>query len=337
MLNIALDAMGGDFAPAHPVHGACLAVQKRDDIHIVLTGDKDAIERELFKHGMQDHARLSVLPASQVIEMAESPAVAFRKKKDSSIHVGLNAVKDQYVDGFMSAGNTGAVMAAATFILGRIDQIERPAIAGVVPTKKNPMVLLDMGSNVDCKPSHLHQFAIMGSHFAQDVLDIPSPKVALFNIGEEDDKGNQLTQAVFPLLKEEKEITFIGNVEGKNLMDGHCDVVVCDGFVGNSLLKFGEGVVQIFFDFFKQEWKRSLRSKLALLLLAPALKWLKKHYDYDETGGAPLLGVNGVAFISHGSSSAYAIQNGLLNVAHAIESDMVGKIAKAVAKPEAVA
>ena len=326
LIKIALDAMGGDFAPEMPVSGACLAVKVRSDIFIYLVGQSDEINRQLCQLSMSDHPRLSVIHADEVIQMAESPSLAYRKKKQSSIHIGLNLVKNGEALGFFSAGNTGAVMTASTFILGRIPNVERPCIGGVMP---GPVLLLDMGSNVDCKPNHLVQFALMGHYFAQDVMDIQNPRVGLLNIGEEDDKGNQLTQTVFPLLKEQP-INFIGNIEAKQLLNRAADVVVCDGFVGNSVLKFGQGIVKVFFDFFKSEWKRSWRSKLALILLGPALKGFKKQYSYEEIGGAPLLGVNGVVFIGHGSSSDYAIQNGLLSVAHAIETKMVDEIASAV-------
>jgi len=319
--------MGGDFMPENPVKGALKALALRDDIHIVLVGQQAAVDA--LDCGWSEHPRMSFVEAADVITMEDAPVDAYRKKKASSIHVGLQLLKDKAVDGFISAGNTGAVMTAATFILGRIKTVERPAIGTILPGNTGPVLMLDMGSTVDCKPTHLNQFAVMGHFFAQDVLDIPNPRVGLLNIGEEVEKGDQVTQEAHELLAANTTIRFVGNVEGKYVLNGHADVVVCDGFVGNNLLKFGEGIVQVFFDFFKQEIK-GVRATLGALLMAPVLRKLKARYHQDNYGSAPLLGVNGVVFISHGSSSELAMCNGILNVAHAIETDMIDEITEAV-------
>ncbi|RAP33682.1 phosphate acyltransferase PlsX, partial [Candidatus Marinamargulisbacteria bacterium SCGC AAA071-K20] len=259
MIKIALDAMGGDCGPKTNIAGAILAT-KAYPIEIILVGDKDLIDIELSKHSKSDISKLHLRHASEVIETAESPTKAFRKKKDSSIHVGLNLVKDKQADGFVSTGNTGAVLAASTFILGRSKDIERPGLAGIFPSKTKPFVILDLGSNVDCKPQHLVEFAIMGDFFAQFILERENPKIGLLSIGEEKDKGNALTQATFPLL-ESLPFNFIGNIEAKEITLGKVDVVVCDGFVGNNMLKFGEGISKLFSSFFKEEADRSLLSK----------------------------------------------------------------------------
>ncbi len=321
MFTIALDAMGGDFAPSHPVQGALLAL-KTLPVKIILVGPKNKLDVPLSD-------RLSVVDAPDVVAMAEAPSISYKRKPRSSIRVGLDLVKEGKAHAFVSAGNTGAVMFASTFILGRLENVERPAIGGILPTQLGTALLLDMGSTVDCRPNHLCQFATMGFHYAKSVMDVKHPKVALLNIGEEADKGNHLSLATYPLL-EKLPINFIGNIEGKEVLTGKADVIVCDGFVGNNLLKFGEGASKLFLDFFRTESKRSLSSKLGLMLLKPSLKRFLKRFDYDETGGAPLLGLNGVSIIAHGSASPLAIKNAIRTAVHALENHMVNKIAKAL-------
>lgn len=328
MFTIVVDAMGGDNAPQEIVRGACLAI-KRDDIRIILVGQEVAIQKELSIIFPEGHSRIQIIHASEVIEMGEHPAQAFRKKKDASICVGLRLVKDKQADAFISAGNTGAVMTAATVILGKIQNIERPAIATILPTDHGRIIALDMGSNVDCRPSHLAQFAMMGVSFSKLILGIESPKVGLLNIGEEAEKGNALTLETFPLIQK-LPIHFIGNIESKYILSGKADVIVCDGFVGNCLLKFGEGTFALFFNFLRKEFKSSLLSKIGLLFLMPALNRFKKRFDYEEIGGAPLLGVNGVAIISHGISNANAIRNAIFTAAQAVESKIVEHIEKEI-------
>jgi phosphate acyltransferase len=327
LITIALDAMGGDHAPTEVVRGAFLAA-KEYPIKIILVGKKDSVEKELTKiNGALNHPQLQIQHASEVVEMGESPAQSFKKKPNSSIRIGLNLVKEKKADAFVSAGNTGAVMAASTLILGRIKNIDRPAIATIIQVYKHPFIMLDMGSNVDSKPKFLLQFAIMGSLFYELIFKKKNPRVGLLNIGEEPEKGNALVQATYELLKN-SNLNFIGNIESKAALYNKADVVVCDGFVGNNLLKFGEGVVGLLFDFFKKEWKNSFISKLGLLLLAPAMKRFKKNFDYEEVGGAPLLGVDGVSIIAHGKSKEKAIKNALKTAMQAVETKIIEKIAK---------
>lgn len=324
MYRIALDAMGGDHAPGPVVHGAYLAVKKYP-VHITLVGQIDIVRKEAAKYKDWPESKVSFHNASEVVGMSESPSISFRRKKHSSIRVGLSLVKEGVVDGFVSAGNTGAVMAASILLLGKTNNVERPAIATVFPSKKGPVVVLDMGSNVDCKASYLEQFAVMGSCLAETVLKKKFPKIGLLNIGEEKGKGNSAAQEAYDLIKKQP-LNFVGNIEGKDIILGKTEVVVCDGFVGNSILKFGEGIVSVFFSFFKEEAKSSLISLLGMFLLRPALKRLKKEFNYEEYGGAPLLGVNGVSIVAHGSSSAKAIKNAIATGIEAIETNMVKKI-----------
>ena len=246
---IAIDAMGGDFGPKETIPGALLAI--KDGIEaITLVGQKKEIQKELKKHQASDNPHISIVNATETVEMSESPTQSFKSKKDSSIRVGLELVKNKKADAFISCGNTGAVMFASIMTLGRMKGVERPAISGIIPTEKGPMVLLDLGSNVDCKPEHLFQFGIMGHYFAEHILHIKTPKIGLLNIGEEKDKGNNLTLNTYSKL-EEADINFIGNIEGKELLSGKANVVVCDGFTGNTVLKFGEGIAKLFTNFFR--------------------------------------------------------------------------------------
>ncbi|MBT4552307.1 phosphate acyltransferase PlsX [bacterium] len=328
MITIALDAMGGDHAPEEILKGALEAV-KAFPVKIILVGPETLLKKKIASIGdFFKYPQITIKNATQIVEMGESPAQSFKKKPDSSIRVGLNLVKAKKADAFVSAGNTGAVMATSTLVLGRIKNIDRPAIATVINIHKKPFVMLDMGSNVDCKPKFLYQFAVMGTFFCKLILGIDNPRVGLLNIGEEPDKGNALTLATYDLLKN-SSLNFIGNIESKEALCNKADVVVCDGFVGNVLLKFGEGVIGLVFDFFKKEWKTSVIAKIALLLLAPALKRFKKDVDYEEIGGAPLLGINGVTIIAHGKSKSKAIKNAIKIAQQAVETNMVEKIAYA--------
>ncbi len=332
MIRIALDAMGGDHAPSVVVEGAVLAAQQLG-VCVVLVGPEDVISSELSRFPGYPKDLISISHAPDVVGMSESPALSFRQKKNSSIQIGLKLVKDGHANGFVSAGNTGAVMMASTLILGRIPGVERPAIASLIPTKaKRPVVVLDMGASVDCKPEHLAQFATMGYYFAQSVLQKESPRVGLLSIGEEPEKGNQAVHAAFELIKA-LPINFVGNVEGRDILEGDVDVVVCDGFVGNVLLKFGEGISSALFGHFKEAARSgSIRSKLGLLFLKPLLKQIYRQYDYEEYGGAPLLGVNGVSIISHGRSSAVAIKNAIRLASNDVRTNVVDKINKAISQ-----
>ncbi len=329
MIHIVLDAMGGDFAPEATVKGALLAISMFD-VKVTLVGPESIILDQLKLNGASLSPRLCIKHATEVVGMAESPSQSYRKKKDSSLRVGLELVNSKEADAFVSAGNTGAVMTTSLFTLGRLTHVERPGLACILPSAQNPFVMLDMGSSVDCKPRHLVQFAIMGNHFSKAILGVNTPRVGLLNIGEEKDKGNQLTQETFPLL-ESLNLNFIGYIEGREITNGDADVVVCDGFVGNNILKFGEGISRLFVNFFKKEAKSgSLLSLLGLLFLRPAFKRFKKKFDPDEHGGGYLLGLNGMSVVAHGSAGPLAIQNAIRIAIVGVEQNIVGKIQTAI-------
>lgn len=310
-MRVAVDAMGGDYTPLEIVLGSVQAA-KEYNCEIVLVGDQDKINKALEQCGDWRALKISVHHASEVIEMGEHPAVAIRKKKDSSVVVATKLVKDGSCDAVVSAGSTGAAVAAALFGLGRIKGVERPTIATPIPNLSGTTVLLDSGANVDSKPKHLVQSAIMGSIYAQYVLGVGKPRVGLLNIGEEETKGNEQSLSTYPLLKRLQTVNFIGNVEGRDIPKGTVDVVVCDGFVGNVVLKLGEGLASVIMQLVKDAIKNSgILTKLASLMVLPALKGLKKKLDYAEYGGAPLLGVEGGFIICHGSSKAKAIKNAI--------------------------
>ncbi len=325
--RIAVDAMGGDFAPREIVKGAIKAVGSIP-VQIVLVGDEVEIKK-IF--GREKLDRISIVHASQVIGMDEPPASAVKNKKDSSINVAMKFVKEGKADGVVSAGNTGALMASALFNLGRISGVERPAIATIFPIPQGEILLLDMGANVDSKPKHLKQFAEMGSLYAEHVMHIKNPRVGLLNIGEEIEKGNELTISAYPLLKEAK-INFIGNVESKEILSGKVDVIVCDGFIGNLILKFAESVSETVLKLLKEEISKNPISKLGVLMVLPALTNLKKTIDYEEHGGAPLLGIAGVCFKAHGRAKEKAIMNAIRVAAESVEKDIVGCISKVEAE-----
>jgi len=325
MIRVAVDAMGGDFAPEETVKGACQAVKLDPGLEVILVGPEDRLLKLLKKY---DPPRISVKQASQVIGMDESPVSAVREKKDSSINIACQLLKDGQAEALVSAGNTGAFMAAALFKLGRIPGVERPAIATIFPTGTGKVLLLDMGANSDNRPQHLKQFGEMGSIFAEKVLHLPNPRVGLLNIGEEPEKGNELTRATYPLMKSSK-INFIGMVESKEILSGKVDVVVCDGFVGNLILKFGESLASFVIDMLKKELFKNIFTMLAALLLVPAFRSLRKRLDFNEMGGAPILGVDGICFKAHGRSKAKAIMNAIRAAAEAVRGDMLN-IIKAV-------
>ena len=328
MVCIAVDAMGGDHGPAEILGGVSLFLEACPDAKVQVFGPLDHL---LPLIPTRFEGRIEAIDAPDVIGMGEAPTRAFRTKKKSSIYLGLDAVKSGRADAFMSAGNTGAVMAFSTLILGRHPRIERPAIATVLSSKKGAVVMLDMGASVDSKPQHLMAFSLLGTAFARAVLGISHPRVGLLNIGEEPEKGGVVEQEAFALMSEASACyAFVGNVEGRHIFEGMADVVVCDGFVGNNLLKFGEGVASLFFDFFRVEAKASLRSLLGAWLLKPAIKTFYRRYDYSEYGGAPLLGVNGVSVIAHGKSQSYAIKNALLQAYKAVDGRLIEKMESAL-------
>ncbi len=326
-ITIAVDAMGGDHAPLETVKGSILAARELD-VNIQLIGKEDLINAELAKYDTSG-LNIDVIKADEIIEMGESPGSAIRKKKDSSIVVSVRQVAKGESQALVAAGSTGAAMAASLFGLGRLPGILRPAIAVVLPTMKKPVVLLDAGANSTCDPEMLYQFAIMGTSFSSSVLGVDKPRVGVINIGGEAGKGNELAQETYKLLDAHKEhINFIGNVEGRELFSGICDVVVCDGFVGNVILKVTEGAAKMVIKSIKTELSSSLLAKIGAFIALPALKKLKKKTDYSEHGGALLLGIKGVSVIAHGGSKAIAIKNAIKVAKESVEKDVNGKISR---------
>ncbi len=322
-MRIALDAMGGDHAPAEVVRGAVESA-KEHKIEVVLVGQRAAIRAQLDLYD-QTGLALSIVDASQVVEMGDHPAMAIRQKRDSSIVVGMNLLKEGTVSAYVSAGNSGALMAAALLILGRAEKIERPAIGTVFPTSPGRAFLLDVGANSDCRPTHLVQFAHMGSLYMEKVFGIEKPRVALLSNGEEETKGSQLVQEAHRLLKM-SDLNFIGNIDGKDISKGVADVVVCDGFTGNVVMKATEGLSEMLFDSLHQALTRQLHFKVAASILRPAFSEVRKQLDYTEYGGAPLLGVDGVVIVAHGRSDAKAIKNALGVAKQAVEQNMLAAL-----------
>ncbi|EKX95440.1 phosphate acyltransferase PlsX [Selenomonas sp. oral taxon 138] len=330
-MRIAVDAMGGDFAPKEIVRGAVEAAKKYD-CEIVLVGDEKQIRAEL--HG-EDPAslRISIVHASEVIGMNEHPAEAVRSKKDSSVVVATRLVKDGSCDAVFSAGSTGAAVAAAQLILHRIRGVGRPAIATPMPTPDGVTLMLDSGANVDSKPEHLVQSGVMGSLYAQYVFGIEHPRVGLLNIGEEETKGNEQVKETYQLLKVEPNIHFCGNAEGRDVPKGNFDVVICDGFVGNVVLKFAEGLAKTILGLIQEEIRGAgLMAKLGALLLMPTLRRLGKRLDVREYGGAPLLGVNGCCVIGHGSSDAKSVASAIGVTVDYVNGKVLDQIRDALAK-----
>jgi glycerol-3-phosphate acyltransferase PlsX len=298
--------MGGDHGPAVVVEGACAAVREFG-ASVVLVGDTAAIERELVRLGAST-ADVAVRHASQVVGMGESPSQALRRKRDSSLRVAAELVRDGDASAFISAGNTGAAMAVAMFVVGVLRGVDRPAIAAVLPNLKRFAVLLDVGANVEPKPWHLFQFAVMGNVYARDILGIERPRVGLLSVGEEEGKGNELTKEAYEQLKD-SSLNFVGNVEGRDIYNGHCDVIVADGFTGNVALKISESLAEMVGAMIREELMRDVRSRMGAALAKPAFDRFKKRVDYAEMGGAPLLGIDGAAIICHGASPVKAIKN----------------------------
>ncbi|MDH4027759.1 MAG: phosphate acyltransferase PlsX [Nitrospirota bacterium] len=308
-MKIALDAMGGDYAPATTVEGAIKALAENRDLSIILVGDEPKILSELGKYDSAG-VRISIRHATQTVDMDESPLTALRRKKDSSLRVAIDLVKSGDADAMVSAGNSGVVMATALFVLGKLPGVERPAIATVMPGLKHHFVLLDAGANVDCKPVHLYQFAIMGEAYARFILEVERPRTALLSIGEEDAKGNELTKEAFKLIKN-SHINFAGNIEGQDIFSGEADVVVCDGFVGNITLKVSEGLAETIAKMLKNELLEKAAGAAGQDFLKSAFQSFMKRTDYSEYGGAPLLGISRPCIISHGRSTSKAIKNAI--------------------------
>lgn len=321
--RVALDAMGGDHAPGVVVEGAVAAARELE-VEIVLVGPKPIVEQELAKHDSSGLG-LTLFHADEVVGMEEHAAAALRQKRRSSIALGVGLVREGQADAFVSAGNSGAVMAAALFGLGRIEGIERPAIGTIFPTSTGKCVIIDAGANTDCKPEYLVQFAAMGSAYMERVFGVARPTVGLLSNGEEEGKGNGLVLGCHPLLKA-SSLNFVGNIEGKDIPQGAADVVVCDGFAGNIVIKLSEGLASVLFDILRTELSAGLVSKLAALAMKPAFRRVKKRLDYAEYGGAPLLGVNGVTIIAHGRSNALAIKNAVRVAKQAADQKLVEAI-----------
>ena len=311
MITVAVDGMGGDNAPACMVQGAVDAVNKNSNIKVLLTGRPDELNKAL--EGLTyDKSRLEIVPASEVIETGAPPVESVRTKKDSSLVVGLKLVKEQKADAFVSCGSTGAVLVGGQLIAGKIKGVKRAPLAPVIPTVNGAMLLVDCGANVDARPSHLVQFAKMGSIYMEHVVGIKNPRVAIVNIGAEEEKGNALVKETFPLLKECPDINFIGSIEAREIPHGGADVIVCEAFTGNVILKLYEGVGATLIHMVKQGMMATLRSKIGALLVKPALKTTLKAFDASQYGGAPLLGLKGLVVKTHGSSKRTEVRNSII-------------------------
>lgn len=327
--KVALDAMGGDNAPYEMVKGAVDAVCSRDDIKVFLVGQEELISKELEKYTYNDK-QIEVVNATEVIETAEPPVMAIRRKKDSSIVVAMNMVKKGEADAFVSAGNSGAVLVGGQLIVGRIKGVERPPLAPLIPTLNGVSLLIDCGANVDARASHLVQFAKLGSIYMENIVGVKNPKVAIVNIGAEEEKGNALVKETFPLLKECEDINFIGSIEAREIPNGMADVIVCEAFVGNVILKLYEGVSGALIRKVKQGMMSSLRGKIGGLLVKPALKKTLKGFDTSEHGGAPLLGLNGLVVKTHGSSKAKEVSNSIIQCVTFKEQKINDKIRECI-------
>lgn len=322
---VALDAMGGDNAPQEIVKGAVIAIKQRKDIKVLLVG-KEEILKDTLKAYEYPKEQLEIVNATEEIEMAEPPVLAIRRKKDSSMSVAMKLVHDKKADAVVSAGNSGAVLVGGQILVGKIKGVERTPLAPLIPTAKGVSLLIDCGANVDARPSHLVQFAKMGSIYMEHVIGKKNPTVGIVNIGAEEEKGNALVKETYPLLKECKDINFIGNVEARDIPKGVCDVVVCEAFVGNVILKLYEGVGATLISKVKAGMMSTLRSKIGALLVKPALKETLKSFDASEYGGAPLLGLKGLVVKAHGSSKANEIKNSLIQCITFSKEDICGKI-----------
>lgn len=309
-IKVVVDAMGGDNAPEAPVKGAVEALNEVPGINIILAGRTEEIKKELDKY-TYDNGRISIVHADDIIGFDEPPVMAIRKKKNSSIVVGMNLVKHGDADAFVSAGSTGAILVGGQFVVGRIKGVERSPLAPLIPTAKGPALLIDCGANVDARASHLVQFAKMGSIYMQHVVGIKNPKVAIVNIGAEEEKGNMLVKETYPLLKECTDINFTGSIEARDIPKGDADVIVCEAFVGNVILKLYEGLASTLIGKIKEGLMSSFQSKMGALLIKPALKKTLKQFDVSEQGGAPLLGLNGLVVKAHGSSGSLEIKQAI--------------------------
>ncbi len=334
-MRLALDALGGDHGPHITVEGAYHFLQNNPEDTVLLVGCRDKIKEELKKVPADFHSRLSIVHAPDNITMSESPTDAVKHKKNSSMVIGLNLQKDGEVDGFVSAGNTGAQMAGSLLILGRLEGVKRPAIGVFLPSEKGVVYLLDAGANVDSKPQHLLQFAIMGNIFVSQIFDNPSCSVGLLSNGEEANKGNEITVATNKLLKEHLP-NFYGNIEGGDIFKGKTDIIVCDGFIGNIMLKMSESVMSVILQQVRKNIGKNLVKNFGAMLVKPAFSALKQSFNYEEYGGVPLLGVNGISIICHGKSSSIAIKNALRVAKEMKEKEVNTHIQKQLKLEEAI-
>ena len=329
MITIAVDAMGSDNSPHSEVDGAVQGARAYG-VRILLVG-REQLLAPLLKEKGAASLPIEVRNASQIIAMDEQPVAAFRKKRDSSIRVGAELVRDGVASGLVSAGNTGAVMAISKVVIGVVEGVDRPGLAAVVPTLTGHAVLLDVGANVACKPQHLVQFAIMGNLFSKQIVGVPSPRVGLMSVGEEESKGNDLTREVHKMLKK-ASLNFIGNVEGRDIYNGRADVIVCDGFTGNVALKRSEGLIEAVLKLLRDELSSNVQAKIGALLSQQSFKRLKKRLDYSEYGGAPLIGIRGVTIICHGRSSSNAIKNAIRVAKGFAENQVNAKLEEALSR-----
>ena len=332
-VNVALDAMGGDNAPSEIIKGAAQALAENKDLKVFLVGQKHIIEDELKAYNY-DKDRLEIVDATEVIETAEPPVMAIRKKKDSSIVKAMTMVKNKDCDAFVSAGSSGAILVGGQVIVGRIKGVERPPLAPLIPTKDGVALLIDCGANVDARSSFLVQFAKIGSVYMENVVGVKNPRVAIVNIGAEEEKGNVLVKETYPLLKNCPDINFVGSIEARDIPNGNADVIVCDAFVGNVILKLYEGVGSTLISKVKEGMMTSLRSKIGALLVKPALKTTLKTFDASEYGGAPLLGLNGLVVKTHGSSKAQEIKNTLRQCITFKQQNINEKIKQVISKDD---
>ena len=328
-MRIVVDAMGGDHAPEEIIAGVVAAVREFDHISITLVGIEKQIQNSL-KHYSFSQDRIEVAASSQVVEMHESATVPLRKKRDSSIAVGIKLLKDPKYNAFISAGNTGAVVATSTIFLGMLEGVERPAIGTVLPTLRGFSLMIDAGANTDPKPQHLVQSALMARVYVRDVLGISQPKIGLLNIGEEDTKGTDFVKEIHRMLSEKMPDNFIGNTEGSGIYRGDCDCIICDGFIGNVVLKVSESLAESAIKLIKKEIKKSPLAMLGAMLMKPRLQAVRRHADYAEYGGAPLLGVNGIVMICHGRSNAKAIKNAIRAACGEVEHNILETMKKEI-------